>query len=298
MVRIDERQLAVPPGIVCSTRFPLDTIVHFRNTGGGGDTVKIISASVIGSSSFSVGNVVGRRIAPTILQSIPIRFAPTLAGAESGMLEIVISPCNDTLRLPLSAIMFAPRLLPYFLLDFGDVIVGASAKRTMVIRNTLPEPVVLGLIGGLTDPSMVLLTSRPSLPATLKPGDSVELEFEFRPGRAGVYDPTVEAIVTDPCRDTLVLSLAGRGMPVGDSLVLCIAGGKGKSISRSLVPFIISAPEVTLSSSIDIEYRIVYDKKLLQLRTIISTNSINVIDSGAATGVLRLTEHGVGERFD
>lgn len=251
--------LVLSPVPACRTVPILDTLV-LRNTGDAGAIATIVSMEVLGDNRFALAeNPAGRTIQSGDELRIPLLFTPSGAGIHDAMLRVVFEPCDDTIMFPLKAVVIEPDL------DirggkFGEVQVGSSATERVVVVNDNPFTVTLDRIDGLVPPFSI--SGGDDLPATLAPGDSLELLVEFAPLSATTFAPTPLIVAADSCPFVVPVTLEGIGISVADTLSFCleefISGRAGDTVELRLQP----SHAVLLPA--DIRYYLLYDRSRLE----------------------------------
>jgi hypothetical protein len=267
----------------------LATIV---NTGSNGLNARVISARVVGDQTFTIDGVDNTDIPSGGSASLPVVFSPGSIGAFGATLEVVLFPCNDTLRLPLAGSVVEAKLGVEGG-SFGDLLVGESSDTFVVIRNSLPMPVTVDSITNIVAP-FSLDSSVPRLPALLNPGDSLVIMLRFSPTAAGTYQPTPVASVSAPCPFTVTLPLSGRGIGGGDSIGFCVSGGYQGLVGDTVTIPIDATISGPLKTPGDIRYHIRYDQQRLQLLDVISPQPVDQVPGPTPDGLL-LVIHGVSE---
>ena len=102
-----------------------------------------------------------------------------------------------------------------FTVDFGNLEVGsAPLTKTVTLSNYGEDDLVINVIGSPIEP-FTLLTNL-SLPYTLAPYDSVDLEFEFDPTDPMVYDELISFTNNDP--NFPGFRMKGRGFEINETM--------------------------------------------------------------------------------
>lgn len=163
---------------------------------------------------------------PAPWQIISPVIPPSMTIPPSGTLEIIVSytptdtvqvfdsiivrlsaPCPDSMRIPVTGRGRCARVetgATFF--DFGAVIVGGSAERTITLTNSSPQPMDLTEVR-VTPPWTLI----PPVPTTVPGHGSVEIRVTFSPSDTTAYAGRLVVKQITPCPDSLVIDLAGRG---------------------------------------------------------------------------------------
>lgn len=239
---------------------PLAGTLGLRNTGDPGAIATIVSAEIVGDNGFTLEeNPAGRTIGSGDELRIPLSFTPSGPGTYDAMLRVVFEPCDDTLLFPLKAVLIQPEL------DvrggrFGEVQVGRRATERVVIVNDNPFAVTLDRVDGLVPPFSI--SGGDDLPATLAPGDSLELLVDFAPQSAAVFAPTALIVAPDSCPFVLPLTLEGIGIRIADTLSFCLeefaSGRPDDTVELRL------QPSRTVLLPADVRYHLQYDRGRLE----------------------------------
>ncbi|MCK6549620.1 choice-of-anchor D domain-containing protein [Myxococcota bacterium] len=155
----------------------------------GGTAIEILSAIVEPGTSgeFSIdGSTLPRTLAPGESIALTARYAPSDGGADTGYLVITTNATDrPSVRIPVCGTGIAPaicaRPVP---LDLGAVAEGGRVTGRMTIESCGAEPLAiesLALANDAQHPTRAgfALTSVPTLPATLAPGETVDVDVAF-----------------------------------------------------------------------------------------------------------------------
>jgi photosystem II stability/assembly factor-like uncharacterized protein len=192
----------------------------FRNTGLRTRTVKMLNM-LSGGNVFSVAsNPLPMDVPPGSARPFEVTFTPTGQGNFSGILEIIIGPCNETVLLTLRGTGTVSELtLTPSSVDFGPVNVGSDVTRSVRIGN--PGASAATVTEVIFRPSMPVgsehfaLATAPTLPFVMNSATNRDLEVRFSPQAVASYSGELCVIVSTPCPDTICIPLSGRGTSSG-----------------------------------------------------------------------------------
>ena len=209
----------------------------------GGDAPLVIrSAAISGSNAgdFFIGSIaLPDTVAAGDSLQIPIRFAPVAAGIRAATLSI---SDNDpslpgaTISLSGTATQGDLQFEPW-VLDFGDVLVGTTFRRSVVLRNVGSDSVTIGSID--LPGALFTLQGAAIVGRSLAAGDTMMIPLEFAPAVEGAQS-TVLTLHSDGATPALDITLEGRGVL------------PGLSLSRSLIDFGIVAASTMKSAVVTI----------------------------------------------
>ncbi len=189
----------------------VDRLVRVRNNHPSGAPLSLTSATLReldGSGEFTFPvNPLPMVVGSGDSVAIPIRFIGTGAGLRRAVLEINSSIGErilDTLFLDL--VLPVAQALPAAL-DFPGTQVGGANDLAVTIRNTGTVPYVLRA-AAISHPAFAFVAA-PSLPATVRAGDSLRLLLRFAPTAAGSVSGTL--VLTETCGTQIVVPLTGEG---------------------------------------------------------------------------------------
>ena len=94
--------------------------------------------------------------------------------------------------------------------DFGAVLVGASSNETLSLSSIGTDTVV---INSVVSGSLVFSINNLTLPISLIPGASVDLELEFSPDAVGDFSSTI-SITSNAPDSPLQIGVTGSGLPL------------------------------------------------------------------------------------
>ncbi|MCE7933387.1 MAG: choice-of-anchor D domain-containing protein [Chlorobi bacterium CHB2] len=259
-----QSKVALGPLLRCAIPGTFTIPAILRNRGNSPTPARVVAVvRVAGDAAFSASPAsIGMAIPSGDSITLPIQFTPAAPGDASAQFAVVLAPCNDTLLLDVSARIVAPTLAASGG-DFGAVPVRTAVRATLTLTNTTELPLQLDSLGGLPGAFRVV-SAQPPLPRMLQPGDSVVMELEFAPDAPGSYQITPLAMLSNPCRDSVPVSLLGVGIELGDQVQFCI-GGRTRAIAGDTVEVILqSLNPLQLSSPTDLEWQVRYPVTMLQ----------------------------------
>ena len=179
-------------------------------------------------------------ISPGGAIELEVRYMPTAPGEATETLTAVSAECGASIELELSGMkgemLFS---LDRSVLDFGEISgsVGSQADSTITLRNEGTDDLLITSVQ-LADPFSLIA---PTLPISIRPGDSVQLLIRFTPTSAGSFSTTMQiGFRSGPCTDTLRAEISGSrstsGVNEGERVVpdeLDLTGGHdGKTFCR------------------------------------------------------------------
>lgn len=258
--------------------------VVVRNTGS--VPVRIRRAGVSGSGTYRLtATHEGVEVDAGAELSFTISYDPAAIGSDRGVLEVVLDPCGDTLRIPLDASV-VEAALTVASLDLGQVGVGNAVTDVLTVRNDLDVEVVVESIPSLPPPFTIV--GGPSLPLRLQPGESFDLTIAFAPIIAGEQSATSMIASSSPCAFSTTLSVSGTGVGSGDTLDVCMSGREA-GISGDVVTLAIATGDrASIGASRFVEYDVAYDRTRLRFVDAAPPPSVQVLATGASGGNLRV----------
>lgn len=198
----------VPVGATARVQFELTSI---------GDAAGELRATIVGDlatearlEGVPARLVVGR---PWPIEAV---FVPTSVGVRVGAAHFSVGDATVDVGLFGEGVSDPIEIQPASL-DFGVVLIGRAATRSMRITNRSPEPIVIGSVGpevGATDDFSVRLAGSARLP----PGGSLDFDIEFTPTRAGVI--TGRFVVADDSGAATPARFDVAGIGAGQALAI------------------------------------------------------------------------------
>ncbi len=185
-----------------------------RNTGG--SPLVVGQIELLGGGEFAVLQQAVPDIGPDSSARVDVTYSPVGAvGADSGLVRLT---CNDPIQaevlVSLSGIGTDPELvLEPAQIDFGPIYQGFTAGPQLVtVRNggfgTLEVTDIRLAIGSNPD---YVMQNPPALPASLTPGQSVQVELYFTPSGSGLRTAAVEVAGSDVDNPLLSVPISGSG---------------------------------------------------------------------------------------
>jgi hypothetical protein len=292
VLTFNEEEVIFPARLGCMSS-AIDSFATISNKGSSLIDAKVLEVRVLGDPVFEVDSSVrGEQIPANSGIRVPIRLSTGTVGDFHGVLEVVLGPCNDTLRIPLAGRIVEAKLAVEGG-AFGDVTIGTGKRATIVLRDTLPVPIRIDSIANIVQPFTLLGTDRP-LPVDLAPGDSLLLDIQFAPLLSGGYELTPSVSLSAPCGFTTAMPLSGRGIGSEvDTLLFCIDGHYTGLVGDTIViPLDVLRPGA-LDSASDLTYLIGYDARRLQLLGAEAEDTVTILSDDPLAGVIRLRQRGV-----
>ena len=179
-----------------SSSLPLSILLNSAGTGDG----SITSVAVSGAFTTDITN--GTPLLDGQALNGNVTFTPTSLGASAGEIILRLEPCGIERRIVLTGISTNAEVTASGI-DFGLVPSGSSRTGTVTYTNSGTTPVqIISLLPA--SPDVLVGASDKSIPATLLPGESINVEVTMTAGN-GAIASGVNAIVDMPC-DTIVLA--------------------------------------------------------------------------------------------
>jgi concanavalin A-like lectin/glucanase superfamily protein/HYDIN/CFA65/VesB family protein/type IX secretion system substrate protein len=193
-----------------------DTIVA-RNISGAQLTINSVTIQGSGNFSFVPGPPPANDIlAPDETRSYIIEYCPNGAPdflTETADLVFNTDGPDGILRIQLRGTNIEPKLFVSQLTNYGDVEVGTTTTRQILITNVSPTPVTVNSIGGLP-PGYTVLSAVPPIGSTLQFRDTMIVTLEFAPTNNITYTGRITATSNFPCNISADGEITGRGIIV------------------------------------------------------------------------------------
>ena len=146
---------------------------------------------------------------------LPTRFCPSVRQAYRGELVLHSRTSMRALRkdrVRLVGVGGAPRVqVTPASLDFGDVAVGLTARRSMRVTNDGAQPLAIERIEVDTDQTGTL-SSLNAAPVVIAPGADVRWDFEVRPVQGGRIATGLRLETSDRHRPTVVIPVLAQAV--------------------------------------------------------------------------------------
>jgi subtilisin family serine protease/uncharacterized membrane protein len=174
-------------------------------------------------------------------QSMEVTVTVSAAYLQAGAYEAnVIVSSNDPLQpqrtIPVSLVVTdAPAIhVPVRELNFGDVVAGATASRTVRLVNTGTEQLTVSALM-FDHPAYA---SDATLPFSLNPGEAAEVAVQFAPDIPGVMAGQLRIVSNSPVEPEVVITLNGTATPPPslqtDSSPISISVAAGATMESTL----------------------------------------------------------------
>ena len=221
-------QLAVSPASVSfgnvTVGSPQNQTVALTNSGG--TTATVSQATVTGAGLSISGLDLPLTLAAGQSSSFVLTFAPSSAGAVTGVIAIASTATNSNVSLAVAGtgVISGTLALSPASLNFGNVVVGSTRSQPATITNsggtsvTVTKVTAMGAGFGI---------SALTLPMTLTPGQTSAFTVTFAPQRGGSVSGSIAFTSNAPA---VSLALSGSGLAAG------ALGATPSSVSFGSVP--------------------------------------------------------------
>jgi hypothetical protein len=202
--------------------------LSIKNTGA--MTVTISQASISGAGFSMVGKNSSFSISPAQSTTVPIQFAPQLAGSATGKLLVA----SDASKLPLTVTLSgtgAPTGLTIspLSINFGNVLLEQKGAQSLKLTNTGTTSLVVHL-GSVSGKSFSVGSLSTSL--TINAGDSTTFTAEFSPTSPGTASGNFSIASSGP-NSALMVPLSGTGVSATTSSATTAPQGQMFSVAAN-----------------------------------------------------------------
>ncbi len=191
-----------------------------------GKDVIITNLDIIGSGDYTItanGSV------PINLQkgqthSLTVKFEPTSSGIISAVLSILHDASSKSKDIDITGIgVPVPRIvIPTMSHDFGVIVINTTAVKIFNIQNTGTADLILNaLTFSGSGASTYSISSGGSIPVTITPGVTHQIEVEFAPTADGSY-PAILSVVHNAINEysPINITLEGEGITHAPEITL------------------------------------------------------------------------------
>lgn len=249
------------------------------------------------AANFAIvgGSFVAGPLAPGASATIIVRFTPGNGpdAPRSGAIEITSSdPLRPRIDIPLSGELVSAGLA-FAGPGFTPIGAGSNTNVTRWIVNSGSAPMTIDGLG-IQAPFRVISTI-PTLPATLAPGDSLAVELEFAPAQPGDFTDSLRLVFRSAC-DSVAFEV--EGMAIDLSVIIAsaswedMAGAPGDVI---MIPLrlrddITPLGVTSYTAGAKFNPSLLYPLRIILDGTI--ANGWSVVDQSLAPGNVRFTAQG------
>ncbi|MBC8145050.1 MAG: choice-of-anchor D domain-containing protein, partial [bacterium] len=157
---------------------------------------------------FRTSIVAGSVLPQNTDTSFDVWFGPSADGAFTGSLEVVLAPCGVTRRVTLIGRRRGVAFSINGDTDFDSLFPGTIAERSLVVLNSSTVPSRVDSI--VVAAPFTIVSTTPSLPRMLQPGDSIVVRTRFR-ARVGLDTTDLKVFASSPCDLRTQSTLTGFG---------------------------------------------------------------------------------------
>ncbi|MBI5549210.1 MAG: choice-of-anchor D domain-containing protein, partial [Deltaproteobacteria bacterium] len=209
---------AAPPAIdfgEVPRRQARSTTVELMNQGG--TDLELSELTIVdGGDNLTAslpGGVETLTLAPLQTAELTVKLTSQTAGELSAQVSLRTDDPSRSLLIPVTGLVIEPKATPMpASLEFGNVFKGWTLSKPIIVENTgWGDLTVLGItrVHGTSD--LFSLRTLPTLPATLKRGQRIGLEVEFRADATATFTGAVSVETNDPAGNFLQIPLEAVG---------------------------------------------------------------------------------------
>ncbi len=250
------------------------------NGGDGNLLVDSLALSGTGADQFQITGSTNFTVGVGATRDVTVNFLPTRDGVHEA--ELVVYN-NDPDRSQFSLGLTGAALAPVFTanltqIDFGEILSGFDRTRTVTVINAGRADLRLDRIAITGGDSTAFGITPVSLPATITPGDSIDVQIQFRPITEGERRSTLRFTSNDLNQPVSDIALIGRANAISittENVALGANVSLSVALPQGLTP---DSGELFYRSAGEEDYR---SAPLLDL----GGSSVRGVIPGAAIGV-------------
>jgi hypothetical protein len=182
-------------------------------------------------------------VAPGGTETVNIRFAPASGGVKTTMLRLLSDDADETsveVTLTGMGLMPADIEIDATTYDYGQVVVGTTASRTVLVRNLGDVALHVSAMTLVTGETGEFAIVEGAAPFVVAPGASHAVDVRFVPASAGQKISILRLVSDDQDENTADVVVTGRGLMPPDIDLAPISHDYGQaivgtSVSRLLV---------------------------------------------------------------
>ncbi|MFO0727485.1 MAG: choice-of-anchor D domain-containing protein [Myxococcota bacterium] len=253
-----------------------DKKIVIQSTGNAAINLLSVTVKAGSSSAFTVDPLPSGGVSVPAGGSYEIKthFSPTDGGPASGSFIITTDvPDRPSIEVTVCGVGNAPGLCPHpSTVDFGDVANGARATQTLKLESCGTQALVITAVELANDAAHMTnagyaIDTPPALPATLAPGQSVDVVLGYAAGSLGPANGYLKATANTSTPDTFVplaangaqpctldvqptmitFSQVAMGMTADQAVTVANTGATACNVTR--VAIATGAPEFSLSAT-------------------------------------------------
>ncbi|MBN1449119.1 MAG: choice-of-anchor D domain-containing protein [Bacteroidetes bacterium] len=178
-----------------------------------------LSAARIEGADAAFLRIVSPDVFPVIIASgdsilVDVELTPAVPSERTYSADVVFTmPVGEEtreVRIPVSADVTGI-FLTSSPMDFGDVTIGTTASRTVILRND--NPFSVRVTDAQAMGAMFRITGvQPAPPVVIPPDGSLEVTVEFGPETVALFEEELSLLYSDPCTQTDAIPLHGNGI--------------------------------------------------------------------------------------
>jgi hypothetical protein len=198
-------------------------------------------------------------------------FEPTRNGLYEGMVTFILAPCNNEYKVWFKGEYVRSQLIfSTDTIDFGDVEIGKSSSKKLVVSN-IGDTLVVVEKSQITDSLNFDIQPQIFTRQTMKNNDSISFEIVFHPNAGGYFVSDAFIKIGFPCDSVVRIVLKGRGKtPLPKKLTLFIKEYRFKPSTVAIVPIQFSMEGTSLKTIDSIAFDLSYNHRIFNISTVYS----------------------------
>ncbi|MDZ4746755.1 MAG: choice-of-anchor D domain-containing protein [bacterium] len=220
--------------------------------------------------------------------NVIISFTPTTFGDFSDTLVVVLAPCGDTVKLVLFGSGEDPSVRTTMSnMDFGILTPGQTVTERVVVVNVGTTPTTVQPLANVVAPFSIV-SSTPTLPASLAPGDSAVVLVQYTHIGAGRDDRISIVMRTiGACPSTTTIAIIGRtqagGVITGVVLAMPL-NHTARAGDNVAIPIALTSPTALDSANVLAMHIVLsFDPTLLRALTITDLTTLGITGTVSET---------------
>jgi len=178
---------------------------------------------------------------------VRVGISPTVLGKFAYTVSITLSPCDTTIRLTLVGKAIDAGIAHVDTLRYTEPIIGRKELRTAYFVNRGDIPIDVLTVEPLSPKPFVLISSEPTIPCSLGPGDTLSCDIQLTQ-QYGMSIDSYAIITSNPCKQREVVLLVSEAYATNTLYMPRIESEIGATV---LVPVLLDGRPAIDSSLLD-----------------------------------------------
>jgi hypothetical protein len=222
--------------------------------------------------------------------SLAVQFLPDANGDYFDEVKVKLAPCHNEYKFFVRGKFVRGDFAPsHDTLDFGDVEVGSSVEKYVVLNNIGES--IINYDSTKVNPTPGFAVTKVQPYVKLVPiDDSLKIFVKFNPSDVGEFVSILEVHIGFPCDTIVKILLKGKGIaPKPENLVVSIDNYRFRPFAYAKVPITYEMNSSRLDGVDSIQFTLKFNPRVFYLKKILADDYFTKTELNSISGTLKIT---------